>query len=113
MADIDKLKKALAFGIKATVKIDEVTQDGWQWLSDSVALFPTLVEIPGLLKDGKEMWEELQEVDDEEKAELQQFAKDNFDIADDELEEVVESVFDWFYQTAVTQSKIRAALKKD
>lgn len=113
MADIDKLKKALAFGIRATVKIDEVTQDGWQWIPDTVALVPTLIEIPGLLRDGKEIWEELQDVDDAEKEELRVFVKENFNIYDDELEGVIESVVDWFYQTAVTQSVVRKALKPE
>ena len=113
MAGVEKLKKALSFGITVVVKVDEVTQDGWQWIPDSVALFPTLIEIPGLIRDGKEIWAEFQEVDDDEKQELLTFAKEKFNILDDELENVVESVFDWFYQTALTQSVIRTALKKD
>jgi len=101
------------FALGAFNKVDEITKDGWQWLSDSVALFPTLVEIPAIIKDGKETWQQFQDVDAEEKATLLAKAKAKFDIADDVLEDVVESAFDWLYQTAETAKKVKDALKKD
>ena len=113
MHDVDKLKKALAFVLHLANKIDEVTQDGFSWISDSIALLPNLIEVPSIIKDGKELWGELNDLDEAELAELQQFAKDEFDIDDEELEGVVEAAFDLLFSAGTFYEKAKAALKKE
>jgi hypothetical protein len=113
MAGIENLKKALGLVLHLVDKIDDVTQDGWQWLTDSLALVPTLIEIPGIVKNGKAIWEEVQDLDDAEREELLQFAKEELNLNDDEVEDVVESAFDILDAIADLALKIKEAKKEE
>ena len=110
---IENLKKALGLVLHLVDKIDEVTQDGWQWLSDTLSLVPTLIEVPGVVKNGRVIWEEFKDLDDAEREELLQFAKDELDLNDDEVEDIVESAFDILDAVADLALKIKEAKKEE
>jgi hypothetical protein len=105
---IDKLKKALGFILHLVNKVDELVEDEWQWLPDTVALLPSLIEIPGLIKDGKETWEQFKDLDADEREELIEYAKTEFDISDDEVEDIVEAAFDLLDAAADLYERIKA-----
>ena len=112
MLGIENLKKVLSFVLRLANKVDEVTQDGFQW-QDAVSLFPNLIDAIGVVKSGKDAYNEFLELDDAEKDELLDFIQTEFDIADEDLEDVVESAFDTIFAVADTVQKVKAALKKD
>ena len=109
---VEKLKKVLAAVLHLANKIDLVTADGFQPLSDLVALLPNLVDGVMLIKDGKEAWLEFQDLDDEERVELDAFIQAEFDIADEKLEEVIESALDAIVAVADVIDKVKDALAK-
>jgi hypothetical protein len=106
------LKKVLLFAIKLSEKVDEVTVDGFQW-SDAVALFPNLVEAIGVVKSAKDAYAEFLDLDEEEKDDVLAYVRDEFDIADDKLEDVVETALLVVSNVAELIVKVKAALKKD
>jgi len=108
----ESLKKVLAAVLHLANKIDAVTQDGFQPLSDLVALLPNLVDGVVLIKEGKEAWLEFQDLDDEERADVDAFIQAEFDIADEKLEEVIESALDAIVAVADVIDKVKDALAK-
>ena len=106
---IENLKKALGLVLHVVDKVDEITQDGWQWLSDTLALVPTLIEVPGVLKSGKAIWEEVQDLDDAERDELNAFAKEELELEDESVEDIVEAAFDVLDAIGDLAEKIKAA----
>jgi hypothetical protein len=113
MADIDKLKQAVGFVIHVFNKVDNITQDGWQWLPDTTALLPNLIEIPTLIKNAAEIKEELDDLDMFEMDELKEHIKVEFDIIDDELESLIEDALDLLKEAADFGLRVKAALKKE
>lgn len=112
MQDIDKLKKAVVFVVHVVNKVDEITQDGFQWLPDTMSLVPTLIEIPGIIKDADEISEELNDLTMEELDELKEVVKAEFDLKDDELEFIIEDAVDLLKATADFAIRVKTALKK-
>lgn len=108
---VDNLKKVLAFSISLAEKVDDITQDGWQW-SDAVALFPNLVDAIGAIKSSKLAWEEYMDLDEDEQNDILAFVKAEFDIADDDLENVVESALSALVAIANLILVAKEALKK-
>jgi hypothetical protein len=110
---VENLKKALGLVLHLVDKIEEVTQDGWQWLKDSLALLPTLTEVPGVIKNGRAIWDEVQDLDDDERAELNAFAKQELDLEDEKVEAVVEAAFDVLDAVGDLVDKIKDAKKPE
>jgi hypothetical protein len=109
---IENLKKVVAAVLHLANKVDLVTQDGFQPLSDIVALLPNLAEGVTLIKDGRDAWAEFEDMDAVEREELLAFVKEEFDIADDKLESVIETAFDTIDQVAVLIAEVKEALAK-
>lgn len=112
MLGIENLKKVLAATLHLANRVDQVTQDGFQPLTDLVALLPNLVDGVSLIKNGKDALAEFKELDATEKKEILAFVKAEFDIADDKLEDVVETAFEVIESVSVLIVKITVALKK-
>ena len=112
MLGVENLKKVLGALVAVAVKVDEVTQDGFQVLADSLALVPSVFDVVMLIKSGKDAWAEFQDLDETEKAEVLAFMKEKFDIEDEELEVVVEEAFDVIAVVADFVVDVRNALKK-
>lgn len=109
---IENLKKVLAAVLHIANKVDELTQDGFQLVPDSLALLPNLVDALSLIKNGRDAWLEFEELDVQERIEVVDFVKAEFDIEDDKLEEVVEVALDTIESVAILVDTIKLALKK-
>lgn len=92
MLGTEKLKLVLVAAVKVADKIDVVTQDGFQVVSDSVALIPNLSDLVVVLKDGKAAVAELKDLDADERTDLLDTIKEELDLIDDKLENVIEKV---------------------
>ena len=92
MAGIKETKEVLAFVFslgKATASAMEDGDLGW---SDAMKFLDPLKKLAPALENIEDVLVELQDLDDEEFAELVQFAKDEFDLGDltDDIEVQVE-----------------------
>ena len=102
MAGIEKLKVALKFAIGLTEGVIEALDDKKLTWLEIVGLSPKsysfsfslLIDLPGLIRDHEELWLELEDLDEAEREELLQYAKDEFDLNDDQLEGVIESALE-------------------
>jgi hypothetical protein len=81
MAGISELKDVVKFGIG----VGEALADGVQ-LSDLGAL----LELPNAISGISSVPEELSDLDDEERIELINYIRDEFDLPDEKVEEFVE-----------------------
>ena len=88
MAGIKETKEALLFGIGLAMKIDEVTQDGFQW-TEVFELIPPLTKLPEAVSGAEEIPAELADMDEAERAELIEEVK-KLDFASEYSEEVAE-----------------------
>lgn len=112
MLGIENLKKVVVAAVHLANKIDEITQDGFQPLGDLVSLLPNLADSIGVIKNGRDAWKEFQDLDDAERDEVLAVVKEEFDIDDDQLEDIVESAFDTIDAVGDFIQKVRLALKK-
>jgi hypothetical protein len=88
---IAEVKSVLKLGLSVGELVDSLS-DG-VGISDLKPLIKAGVSVKdgiAAIKSGK-LVPELKDLDEAEKAELKQFAKDNFDISDDALEATIES----------------------
>lgn len=91
MLGIENLKKAVKFGIDLGEQFDKALADNkFQW-TDSFGFFDELIQVPGLIKDGKVIVAELKDLDTVEKDELIVFIQEEFDIENDKAEAEIEA----------------------
>lgn len=72
--------------------IEARLEDGWQWVSDSLAIGTALLPVIRFVPKIKELYDTFMELDDEQYEQLIQHFKDEFDLSNDEAEEMVENV---------------------
>lgn len=87
---IDHIKAAVLFAITFGKTIGAELKDGFQVVPDLVGLIPSLMQLPEIIKSGSDLVAEWKDRDEEEKTELKNYIKDNFDIPDDKIEELIE-----------------------
>jgi len=88
MAGIIETKEALMFGVGLAMAIDEATQDGFQW-TDVFSLIPPLTKLPSAIDGADQIPAELDDMDEEERAELVQ-AIEELDFASEHSEAIAE-----------------------
>lgn len=108
MLGIEELKKVLAALVAVGMKVEQVTEDGFQVLSDSLALLPNVMDLVLVIKDGKDAWMQFNDLDDAERDEVLTFIKDKFDLDDDEVEDVVETGLDLIFSAGEFVGKLKA-----
>lgn len=93
---IENIKTLLGFLIGIAHRADKVTAEdsaggkkitGTEWLG-SVTL---LTGVPAVIRAIPELNDELNDLDDEERTELYEWVKEEFDISNDKLEAVIEN----------------------
>jgi len=109
---IENLKKVLVAAIHLADKIDDVTQDGFQIVADSIALIPNIGEAVAVVKNGKDALAEYKDLDDVERAEVLAYVQIEFDLEDDKLEAVIEAAFKTIASIGDLVVKVRLALQK-
>jgi hypothetical protein len=110
MLGIENLKKAVKFAIDLGEQFATSLADGFQW-TDSFSFVDELIQVPGLLKSGKDVVAELKDLDATERQELYDYIKEEFDIADDKVEDVVEQALATAVSVLLLVDKVKA-LKK-
>jgi hypothetical protein len=113
MAGIATLKKALKF-------LFDVAKSAEVKLEDSKLSFPEMVTLAydargvlDLIKERKELGEEIVDVTDEEFDELVIWAKEEFELDNDEVEALVEDLLDFIAQGTKVFWDIKDLLNKD
>jgi hypothetical protein len=90
---VTNLKAVLGSILTLANKVDGVLQDGLQPLQDALALLPNVLDVVTAMKNGKAAWQEYNDLDDAEKADVEAFVQKTFNIAEDKVEAVVDSAF--------------------
>jgi hypothetical protein len=112
MLGIEKLKEVLVALIRIGNKVDSVTQDGFQLLTDGAALLPNVTDLIVVLKNGKEAVAQLKDLDPLEREDLLLELQDELDLADDKLEVVIEKGFVAINAVVDFGGAVKDALKK-
>lgn len=96
---VANLKKLLKFGFGTTEQIAEALKDGKFTWPEAFGFVDEISEIPGVVKAIPDVMKELSELSEEETTELHEFAKSEFDIPNDAVEEFVEDGLIWAIKT--------------
>ena len=108
---IEETKQILGFSIGLGIAVDKALADGYSW-DDLFALIPSFIKLPEALKGADEILDELEDLDDQEKAELVAVVE-GLDLASDKTEEIVEQSLIAFIEIAHLIMIIREAKKVD
>ena len=106
---IENLTKVVQFGAKLGEGVADILEDGKVELGEAAALLPTLMEVPGILSNKDKIKEEVSDLSEDEREELKAIFSDEFDPADDRLENKVEKSIN----AAVAVLDLIDAFKKD
>ena len=100
MVGIETLKNDLTSIAKVVSKVDKALDDDKISISEGIGL---AFELPGMFKIAKsykDAWAELQDLSEEESAELSAHFAKEFDISNDEAEIMVENFIDLLFSLA-------------
>jgi len=90
---MENLKDALATVIKIAEKTDEALEDGKVSISEGVGIAFSAIGLIKVVKDIKTISAEYMDLTDDQKTELAEWFKNEFDLRNDNVEEIVEMVF--------------------
>lgn len=88
---IENLKKAFKLGFDFTKQVAVSGADGWQF-TDGFSFVDELSQMPAVFKSGKDILNEIKDLDLEEKEELYAWIVAEFDIPNDEVEAWIEDI---------------------
>lgn len=99
MYGIENLKKIVKFACDFTKEISNALADGkFQW-TEVFGFFDEIMAIPGLVKAFPDVANEIGEITDAERAELNAYVIAEFDIPNDKVESFVENALMWTLST--------------
>jgi hypothetical protein len=87
---IENIKKLVKFTGDLTKQIAESTSDGWQW-TDLLAFIDDAAAVPGIGKAWPDIKAEFDDLEPEERTELQEYFVQEFDIPNDKVEAFIEN----------------------
>jgi len=90
---IDELKDVIRFALKLGTAIASAKEDGKIGWTDAAAFVPALVALPAAITGVGDVMDEIRDIDENEKTELHQMVRDEFEIPGDQVEQVVEQAF--------------------
>lgn len=88
---IENLKKAVSFGLKLGTDVGKSLEDGKLTWDEYPVLLGDLMGAGPVIATGKDLKNEINELDETEAGELRDYIKQNFDIEDDKLEAKIEA----------------------
>lgn len=91
---VENIKKLLKFGCDLTKQINDSSADGWQW-TDSFSFIDEIREIPGVVKALPQVKQELTDLSEEERKELNDWFVQEFDLPNDKLEGQIEKAINF------------------
>ncbi len=99
---IDTIKTVLKSAFKVITNIEKAKEsdDKVSFMEASGIVIGAVPDAYNAIKNGKTLYNELKDLDESERAELNTWFATEFDLADDEAEEKVEAIFEWILATA-------------
>lgn len=94
----DNLKKLIGFALSLTEQVATSSKDGWQW-TDFFQFVDEAAQVSDVIKSWKDVPAELADLTTEERAELNEWVADEFDIENDKVEKYVEDGLAWAVST--------------
>lgn len=91
---IENLKKAAKFGIELGEQLSSVLEDGKLKAVEMLSFIDELMQLPGVVNAASEIKQEVFDLDATERAELSDYIKGEFDIANDKIEIAIEAGLD-------------------
>lgn len=88
-----ELTEMVDFVIALGMAVDKSLADGHLDMGDAFNLYPVLQAAPAAFADANKIPTEIEDLSDDEFEELMNHVQEEFDIADDALEEVLERAF--------------------
>lgn len=111
MAGIEGIKTTAAFVFLVIDKFEEALEDNKITVIEGISLIPGIVvKVPGLLEAVPQLGPEFGDLDSEELEELVQYFRDNFDLEDDNVEEIVEIIIDYIAYTYNAVVRVKALI---
>lgn len=107
---ISGIKAVLSFPLSIHMGYDKAQADGKIDVTDVGYLMDPVMKLVPAVQNSKQALEEIKDLDDSERAELNSWAKSEYDIKDDALEEKIEASIDVLLSIAVLVGKLS---KKD
>ncbi len=108
---ISNLKLFIAFTLGLQQEIREASKDGFTFM-DSLGLVDNISQLPALISNAANIHQEVIDLDEEERAELNFHIQERFDIPNDRIEAAVEESIDFGFQTWRYISRMTRILKK-
>lgn len=87
---VEGIKKVLAFPFSLVKAIDNAKADGEITLSDIPYFIEPVTKLGDAISNAKQAKDEIKDLSSAERAELETWVAENFDIADDQLEVKIE-----------------------
>lgn len=88
---IENLKKAAKFGIELGEQTSEVLEDGKLKALEMLSFIDELMQLPGVVNAAADIKNEVMELDEADRAELNAYIQAEFDIPNDKLESMIEA----------------------
>lgn len=99
MLGIDNLKKGVKFACDFTKQMAEALADKkFTWM-ETFGFVDELIQVPGLVKSWPELKQEVADLTEEEKTELFDYLRTEFDLPNEDLEVLVEDSLNWIVIT--------------
>lgn len=93
------LKKGLSLAFAFGTQTEVAFEDKKFTLSDIPGYFDELMQLPGVIEAGSEILDEALDISPEERTEIDEWAKTQFNLTNDDVEEKVEAGLDWIMST--------------
>jgi len=68
---VNEIEDALEFIADFATRVDGATNDGWQWMSDSMHILPAFVKLPAAVSGAEKIPAQYADMDPEERARLE------------------------------------------
>lgn len=106
--NIDKIKAVLAFPLSLHMAYDKAKADGKFDASDVGFLIDPVTKLVPAIQGAKEALEQIKDLDQTERQDIDAWAVSTYDIADDALEKKVEGAVDVLLSIAVFVGELTA-----
>lgn len=87
---IENLKKLVKFSLDLTENIASALKDGKITTTEIFGFLPELMQVPGVVKSWKDITAELKELSPQDRQALYEYAADEFDLENKNVESFVE-----------------------
>lgn len=112
MLGIENLKKMVKFSCDFTKQISTALADGkFQW-NEIFGFFDEIMAIPGVVKSFPAIAQEIRDLTEDERDELNDYIQDEFDIPNDQVEAVIENSLSFAFSAVALVEQWKAIKKQ-